>query len=170
MGQAREPDYSDLHLEEDLPFQHQQWRLERIGWCVMAAVVAAALLGLFGGVGPLNHATRTQAELPRTVTYQPFVRVMAPTDLEVRFAPAAEAAQVWFSDAYLAVFELDNIVPAPLRSLAEDGGVRLTFSQQATHQPAVVHFTTKAREAGVCRGEIGIGPQRRLTIEQFVYP
>ena len=43
-------------IERDIAFQRRAWRAERIGWAGMLAVVAAALLGAFGGGGPIAGA------------------------------------------------------------------------------------------------------------------
>ena len=40
-------------IEDGIAFQRRVWRAERIGWALMLALVAAAILGLFGGGGVL---------------------------------------------------------------------------------------------------------------------
>ena len=53
-------DPGDLQLEQDLVLQQRTWRVQRIGWVVLALIVLCGTLGLFGGIGPLN-STSTQA-------------------------------------------------------------------------------------------------------------
>jgi hypothetical protein len=43
--------HGDLEIQEDLPFQRREWLVERVAWGVMALLIVAALLGLFG-TGP----------------------------------------------------------------------------------------------------------------------
>lgn len=52
----------DLELGQDLPFQRREWAVQRIAWAAMAAVLTAALLGLFGS-GPVSDAVVETDEL-----------------------------------------------------------------------------------------------------------
>ena len=58
-----------LDLEEDLPFQNTEWRIQRIGWAVWALVILAALrvVGLvLTGLGVLAFLiTRTNSRSRR---------------------------------------------------------------------------------------------------------
>ena len=70
----------DLQVGEDLAFQERQWKVERIGWALMALIALAGLAGLFGG-GPLSAATVGGDNLPLEVMYGRFVRHRTPTEL-----------------------------------------------------------------------------------------
>ena len=37
-----------MRIEEDRAYQRREWRFERIGWAVMAALLMAGLIGLLG--------------------------------------------------------------------------------------------------------------------------
>src|SRR3712207_4138009 len=47
----------DLEVAEDLTFQRREWAAQRVGWVLLALVIAAALAGLLGR-GPLSTTRR----------------------------------------------------------------------------------------------------------------
>ena len=53
-----------LQLDEDRGFQRRFWRAERIAWGTFAAIMLAALSGLFGGSGPLRGGIDCPAQAP----------------------------------------------------------------------------------------------------------
>ncbi|HKR79410.1 MAG TPA: hypothetical protein VJR69_06875 [Nitrospira sp.] len=50
-----------IQIDEDLRFQARIWRIERIGWWGIAAILAAAIAGLFGR-GPISRTTAPLAD------------------------------------------------------------------------------------------------------------
>jgi hypothetical protein len=89
----------DLELNQDLRFQRRMWAVQRIGWAVMALVVLAGLLGLFGP-GPLSSATAGKEEGPLLVEgYERFVRFRIPTTLQVRLDPLGRGRRAFGSTA-----------------------------------------------------------------------
>lgn len=50
-----------------------EWRLQQLGWAVMALIVVLALLGVFS-TGPLSWSSTTAADGTVEVQYQRFVR------------------------------------------------------------------------------------------------
>jgi len=82
-----------LEVEEDLRHHQRQWRVERIGWLVMATILAAAGAGLLGG-GPLSEATVGAEGSTWRIEYDRFERYHSPAELRfhVDGAMAAEGA------------------------------------------------------------------------------
>ena len=62
----------ELQIDEDMDFQHKEWIAERWGWRIMALVLLAGLLGLFGQ-GPLSDKTVQSGSL--LVQYGRFERL-----------------------------------------------------------------------------------------------
>jgi len=82
----------DLDINQDLAFQRRSWSLQRIGWGLIALVLIAALLGLFGH-GPLSEATTDDPSLPIRLAYERFGRFGSPLVLRIRVEPAAAIAR-----------------------------------------------------------------------------
>ena len=63
-----------MDIEQDLSFQHREWRRERIGWVVIGLILLAGLLGLFGH-HPFARATSQTAKGQLTVEYDRFASI-----------------------------------------------------------------------------------------------
>ena len=112
-----------LEIDQDLDFQKKEWRLQRIGWGIMALLIVAALLGLTGS-GPLARATSGDAGALLQVEYSRFVRLDAPVTLEIEIAGEAVAShqvELRVERAYLQDISVEQIVPEPdeVRSAGE---------------------------------------------------
>lgn len=161
----------DLEIEEDIHFQEGEWRAERVGWVIIAAVILLALLGLFGS-GPLSSASANGPQ-GYQVDYSRFVRMMSPT--EIRIALPAEAAsegeaRFWIDREYLDRFEVENIVPEPQEE--EIGADRITYTILVSAQevPANIRLELSPKTSGFFRGRAGWGEANSLTFSQFIYP
>jgi hypothetical protein len=73
-------------FESELAFHQREWRLQRIGWGLLALFLLLALGGLFGD-GPLSHSR--DASAAGSVEYERFVRDGLATELIVTPASAA---------------------------------------------------------------------------------
>ena len=69
----------ELEFEQDLSFQRREWSIQRAGWLVMATIVIAGLIGLFGA-GPLSSANAEAG--PLQLQYSRFERRHAPSELD----------------------------------------------------------------------------------------
>ena len=68
----------------------REWRFERIGWGVIALVLVAGSVGLFGD-GRLASASASTTAGGAVVHYERVVRHGAPSEISLRLAPAAGA-------------------------------------------------------------------------------
>jgi hypothetical protein len=137
--------YAPLEVDEDLEFQRREWRLQRIGWWGFGAFILCAVLGLFGGGGPLGVASRANSTL--TVVYQRFVRSGTSTRLLVSVAPPASgAAELILTRAYFDAIRIERITPEPMTVAIDADEVTLRFSVGAgAGSPVVVLDLSFAR-------------------------
>ena len=75
-----------IDLADDISLQEKTWRVQRVGWAVMALLVAAGLAGVFAR-GPLSRAEAQGQGL--RLEYERFERYQAPSEIRVRLAPDA---------------------------------------------------------------------------------
>jgi hypothetical protein len=166
---ATEP-VGDLEHDRDLRFQRREWTIQRGGWLVMMAIMAAALIGLLGA-GPLSSATAESG--PLQLQYTRFERRHAPTALEVSVARSAanqDQVDVWVSADYLARVEISSIVPEPEEVMVADDHViyRFNIDDQA-HSPTI-HIALEPDDPGHIIGRIGMIDGPELIFWQFIYP
>ena len=170
---SKEPafDWPGLQLEENFEAQRRGWIADRIGWAVMAAVIIAALAGLFGN-GFLGLGEAQDAAGLLEVEYNRFGRNGADVTLTVQVSETAftqgEIA-VWLPNEYLDAVRIDDIRPAPDKSQAHADGLRFTFLTAGGDLQAVFDLT--GDKVGPVRGAVGLGgPQGAATFDQFFYP
>jgi hypothetical protein len=173
MGQTRR--VGDLEVNQDLEFQHHIWAVQRIGWAVMAAAVLAALLGLFGGAGPLSNATAGGQEAPLSLEeYERFSRFGMPTTLRVHLDTApgqGGEVRLSLSREYLESVQIQHVTPQP--KSVEAGPDRITYVFDVTtapDQPTAVTFNLQPDKVGLLRGRVELDNAGSLEFSQFVYP
>ena len=160
----------DLELDQDLSFQRREWTIQRAGWLVMATLLVAGLLGLFG-TGPLGTATAEAG--PLQLQFARFERRHAPSELEVvveRTAVSQDQLEIWFAADYLAGTEITSVMPEPVEVRVTDDRLVYRFSvddQARTHR---ILIALEYDELGVATPHMGLVDGPELTFWQFVYP
>ena len=161
-----------LEIEEDLPFQRGQWRVQRIGWVLMALVLFAALAGLFGP-GPLSSTTAADASGALEVKYNRFERNSRHTELRVKVAGDRVRdgqVQLWMDAAYAHELRMLSISPEPLRVEVQGDRQVYTFAAAGGPSPVQVTLHYEHQEFGKADGRVGLVNGPEVPVGQFVYP
>jgi hypothetical protein len=160
-----------LEISRDEKLERNTWIFERIGWGFMAAVIVAALLGLFGT--GLPGPTEIHAENGAlSVELSRFIRARAPTSLEIRFdvPDGATEAEIWMSAGYLMAFSSEMVRPEPEAVALAPDRWHYTFRLAGTEGEATVTFHLEPQEIGRISGEIGLTGGPALAFWQFIHP
>jgi len=162
----------DIEIAEDLDAQRHHWIAERVGWTVIALVIPAAVLGLFGP-GLLNRASVANADARLRLEYGHFGRYRAPTTLRLHLGPNATSGTkvgVWVDRNFIERVEVQTIIPPP--DSAELGADRVTyvFRISDASRPAAITFYLEPERVGALAGRIGLENKPPLHFEQFIYP
>ena len=159
----------DIQIDQDIDFQQKSWVYQRVGWVIMAVIVVAALLGVFGGGGLLNGVSLGGDDAPLQVEYRPFNRVLSPTplDLLVRSSGGADEVRVWLSTEYLEYVEVRSVSPEPERVTTSSDRMIYTFR---TDGDAVILFELQPQNIGVLSGQIGLEGGDTFSFQQVIYP
>jgi hypothetical protein len=121
-----------LDVEHDEPFERREWRVESVGWGVLALFIVAALSGLLGA-GPASWSQRTSGDGGLSVRYQRVTHLQADDRLEVlvRQGPArADAVLVELTGSWVDAIEVRRMSPQPLEEHAAPGALRLRMAAQ----------------------------------------
>jgi hypothetical protein len=152
-----------MEVNADVNFQSRVWSIQRIGWCIIAAMIIAAMLGVFGG-GPVSRASTESAGL--RLDYERFVRLQQPMTL--RFALAQdEPAEIALTRRYFESFRIEQITPQP--SEVASSGPWLVY-RFAGAGPIVVTFDLVAEQFGNVAGSARGSGGGTLEFRQFIYP
>ncbi len=161
----------DLDINQDMRFQRRTWKVQRIGWAVLAMMIVGAASGLFGG-GPLSRSLADDPALPFTIEYERLGRYHSPQTLRLhlkRSAVAAEPFTVWVSDDYAARIRIASASPDPVGVHLDGGGRSYRFSiDPSADGHIILHF--EAEIVGLLTGSIGHDPTHTVRIAQWIYP
>jgi len=148
-----------------MAFQRLEWRIQRVGWFLMALVVAAALLG-FLGAGPFSSATRSKSSL--NVEYERFLHYQAPSYYRVHLDEPAQT-KMRLGQSFLSSVRLNQIVPRPLKMEFTRDGVIVHFgADNAIQKEITIPFEPEV--IGLLRAELASPGEPPLRLTQFVYP
>jgi hypothetical protein len=164
-----------IEIDEDLRFQTRMWRIERIAWWGIAAILAAAVVGLFGH-GPASRATlevRDSIEPSggMLLDYERFGRAFSESQF-VFTRPAGPADgrgfTLWLSSDYLGDVEVLRITPDPDGQELVSNGVRYHFSVHQGSQNVTFRF--KAQRPGTLSGAFRLNDGPPTTFRQWLFP
>jgi hypothetical protein len=146
------------------------WRIERIGWAVMLAILLAASAGFFGH-GPIGTAVITHESL-RT-EYERFGRYHAPMDLRFHLEPAVRTQSsltLWLSNQYLLNMRVVGTVPEPERTEVSTDGLRFVFPIEKASSTGTIVFHLHPDTVGTIAGSFALNDSRPVSFSQFIYP
>ena len=152
-----------MQIDADLNFQRRIWTAQRIGWFVVAIVMMAALLGLFGG-GPISRASAQGDGVD--ISYERFARLQQATRVHISLGPEARS-QLALSRRYLDAVHVEQITPEPREIAAAGGWLVYHFTGAG---PISITFTVTPEHSGGLSGAVQITGGRAVVFEQFVYP
>lgn len=164
-----------MQIEQNIRFQEREWRLQRLGWTVFAAIVIAAVLGLFGG-GGLFAQKRIDTGKGLALEFSRFERNGALTKLKIDVEPndsGEHEFSIWIDRQYLQNMNIENIVPIPVRTKLAGDTLHFVFSARANQGDVYrIHFTLNADRIGITEGTIGLVDRAHATIRfrQLFYP
>lgn len=169
---AGTPRVGDLEIDQDLGYEKIAWKVRRVGWTLMGATVAAALLGLFG-TGPLSHTVTGEPDSPVRLEYGRFERFASPAQIQVHLGPAATAgpeARIWVSRQYLQGLQLESVIPEPKE--IETGAERLVmvFPLAESGRGTSIELELQPHKIGLVHGQVGVEGGPAVPLRQFVYP
>lgn len=166
------PRVGDLEIGQDLQFERRSWMVQRVGWTIFALLLGAALLGLFGGAGPLEGAT-LGAGTGLQVEYSRFARHNGPIEMVIRLQPGlvrGDEARIWVDGRYVETVQVERIQPPPERVEAHPDRLTYVFALEQPGQGGTFAFHLLPRSVGSYPVRLGLqgGPEHRFT--QLIYP
>ena len=151
----------ELDVERDDRFTAIERTVNHVALAVMALVVLAGALGVFG-FGPLSSTTRTGNGF--AVTYDRFARNGAPLTFEFTIDDA-DNARVWLDTALLDAVQIEQVVPAATQQQRTADGATFRFARAAS-----ATFDLTGDRVGLVRGRAGTSPDNAVPITLVMYP
>jgi hypothetical protein len=162
MTRSRSPD----DFDSQLAFHQHEWRIQRIGWVLVALFLAFALGGLFGN-GPLSRAHADGAA--GRIDYERFVRYGLSTDVVVTPTGSADGVNRVEIDAdYLEAFRIERVTPEP--AVVRMSGAKLVYEFAGTAPGASISFHIRPQRLWRHMAAVSIDGGAPLEISQLTYP
>lgn len=164
-------DRADLEIFEDFAFQRRTWLVERVGWILLALLVAAALLGLFGG-GILGSARVSTADGSLAISYDRFWRQHSPTELRLEAVPptAGSPLRIWISRDYIERTHISQIMPTPTITEVSPDRIVLEFAVGGGRGSVSVMLRIEPLAPWRTIGRVGVEGGEDLSFNQYIYP
>jgi hypothetical protein len=165
---------SGIQINEEPHFQERMWRIERLGWLAMAAILIAAAIGLFGH-GVLSRAKievtdPAQSAGGMSVEYERFGRANSESHFFLS-GPAGtpnKSFSLWLSNDYFQDAELVRMTPEPATQELVSNGVRYHFPVQDGPQRVILRF--KPERSGRLSGSIRLNDGPPAVFDQWIFP
>ncbi len=152
-------------------------RVERVGWLVMAAIIAAALGGLLGQ-GPASRRVSRSAAGAITLDYDAVVRCDAPAELHItldrpslnaglpdRSTPARLAIGRAFTDNVMT----EEMAPGPISAAVDRDSIIYELGVIDSTSPAEVVLRYRPQHWGTLVIEMEFGGES-ISVKQRVFP
>jgi hypothetical protein len=158
-----------LDVEDTYALQHQEWRIQRLGWTLMAVFLLAGLIGLLGQ-GWSNRASAESDAL--SVTFERVLRRHDGSTLTVIVdgRSAASPVELRFNKKFMAGITIDRVVPVPTEVPVPDGVAFRFGSQLDDALMTRIDMSYEATEGGLRRGRIDIDGGDGVSFVQYVLP
>lgn len=158
-----------IELSDDPKFSRTSWKVERIGWWTLGAVLVAGTVGLLGP-GLFSAASAGEPGDPIRVEYERFGHFETDDELRIRLRPRDGTASMWIEDRYLDGVEIRDVFPPPERVELREGRKVYIFSAGAGHDPVQVRFDVTYKKIGRLAGRLGTSDGPAVDVKQFIYP
>lgn len=153
----------NVEVDQDIPYQKKEWRVERFGWLLMLFFIGVSLAG-FTGSGPVN--SREIQDNPLTVTYKPYARNHSPTELEVQINNVDRSpVLIAFDKDFLKNYQIKNITPEPDKVITQGNKQIYLFDAQEVD----ASFYMEPQTFGQKKGFIQYG-DKKAEITQLIFP
>jgi len=160
----------ELAVGADLNFQRRWWVFERCVWVLFFLIVIADLLGCFGR-GYFSHAEIKGPDGVTDIKYERIERFSTPSILTVNVGPSAVhqgQIKLWASGSLVKPLGNQRVIPEPLSSVLENGGILYTFSASA--RPSSVEFALEPATFGVFPLTLQVPGTEPVNLQIYVMP
>jgi hypothetical protein len=166
MKRSRSLPPEDCESEPALAFHRAEWRIQRVGWVLVALFLGCAAAGLFGN-GPLSRAHADGAA--GRVEYERFTRYGLSTDLVVTpVASRSGVNRVAISADYLELVRVERITPEP--AAVRMAGPNILYEFASAAPGASISFHMRPQRLWRHGAVVTIDGGAPLQISQLTYP
>ena len=154
---------TDLEIDEDLDLHEKGWKVQRVGWVFIFALVILASFGFFGD-GLVSKKKLSAGNIQ--VEYDRFHRHEARMDVKFDVNHSDSNSTISFNNQYLKNFKIESIMPEPKEVKIANDHVNYLFNAQG-HSNIVFYLIPQ--QLGSINGIIQVNGNQ-FDLSHFIYP
>jgi hypothetical protein len=155
-------------FQEDMKFQRRTWLVERLGWIVMAVLVAAGLAGAFFH-GPASYTQASSADRAIAVDYERFAHKTTRTHFVFRVkAPIGEEVLLRIGPSFPDTYDIDAMQPRPLRMHSGRQGLEWVFGSPGNGDLSLF-VAGRAKRFGFMSAQVEVQGRGAARLVQIIY-
>jgi hypothetical protein len=155
-------------IAEDLRFQRADWLAERVAWTMLAALIAAALFGIFSN-GSLSKAVVSDPGAKLAVHFDRYMRRGAVAQFSLKVAADRASSGLLLDRAFLNAFRIDAVKPHPRSERSHAGGLLLSFDA-ASGKALNIELVARPYAPGQVATTMAIEGGHPANLQILVYP
>lgn len=157
-------------VQEHMRWQRIEWRIQRIGFVLLLAMVIGGACGLFSK-GFLSDRTIASPNGELQVEYERFARQQSDMAMKIRLHPLRDKLyRITLSGDGIDNFQLQSVQPQPLRAESRDRSLTLWYQTQSLNQGASVWLGGQPQSPGTYRFTVSDSEGAQVQFTQWVYP
>lgn len=172
MEKFQQDENRDRHypVQENMRWQHIEWRMQYIGYALLLALVIGGACGLFSkGFLSDREIASTHGEL--RVEYERFARQQSDMAMAIRLHPQRDRLySITLSGDGVDNFQLQTLQPPPLRAESRDRSLTLWYQTQSLNHGASVWLGGQPQSPGKYHFTIADSEGAQVQFTQWVYP
>lgn len=151
-----------LQIDERLDLHEKGWVIQRVGWVIIFAIMAAGLLGLFGE-GAFSQKTVSNGTTK--VEYERFFRYE--TEMMIRIESGTHISTISFPQEYLKDFRIVRFEPEPFSNTTSQHEVVYNF---LPGQNLMVSIYLIPKTYGAISGTAKVNGTSNFNLNHFIFP
>jgi hypothetical protein len=161
-----------LELDDDDRFQRWDWIVQRVGWAVWLAIIAAAMAGFLGS-GPASNAVARSSDDSLQLSFNRYAHHHAVTPIRIEvlgIAPGQGRVEIDLSASFMDAIQLHRVQPEPVRMVSLGDRTRLVFASDAQNAVGTINLFLEYEDIGRVEGAIGLKGRPPVVVKTLVYP
>ncbi|HYH14444.1 MAG TPA: hypothetical protein VD794_04450 [Flavisolibacter sp.] len=151
-----------VELDELLVMQERGWRIQKIGWFIILAIMLAGLMGVFGS-GWISKRSPAIGNI--RATYEGFFRYE--TEMKILIESGVHINSISLPQRYVREFRTLRFEPLPFNNHTEEGDIVFNFLPADNR---IVNIYLIPKKYGAIDGTLKINLEHTLPLHHYIYP
>ncbi|UQY45166.1 hypothetical protein M1E08_15530 [Erwinia sp. PK3-005] len=157
-------------VRENMRWQRIEWRIQRLGYLLLLAIVISGACGLFSK-GFLSDRDIISSNGQLRVEYERFARQQSDMAMTIRLAPLRDSLyRITISGSGIDNFQLQSVQPQPLRAESHDRSLTLWYQTQSLNHGASIWLGGQPQSPGKYTFVVNDSAGEQVQFTQWVYP